>query len=177
MCLSVLPRQADAAPDQSLPQSGGAPAETPDAAEPLELMCLRVHGQEYGLPLDCIQEIRSYQTATALPGQDATVLGVMDLRGQIVALLDLRRLLGLPPAANAAPELRAVVVLVRGRQRLGLVVDEVVDVLPVASGMLRPLPWLAGHAAQRHLRGVVAADARNVLLLDPSPWLDGSARA
>jgi purine-binding chemotaxis protein CheW len=141
------------------------------AGLPLELLCFRAGGQEYGLPLRSIQEIRSYQQATPLPGQGAAVLGVLNLRGQVIALLDLRRLLGIPDDQDADAELRAVVVLVQDEQRLGLVVDEVLDVLPVQPERLRLLPQLPGDFAHRHLRGMVSADERRVLLLDPSPWI------
>lgn len=177
----VLPARAAAAAVPSLQSHGSLiPAVTSPAAvatEPLELLCFRVNGQEYGLPLHSIQEIRSYQTATPLPGQDAAMLGVMDLRGQVIALLDLRSLLGFPPASGEDADLRALVVLVQGEQRLGLLVDEVLDVLPVAPELLRVLPHLPGDFAHQHLRGMVSTGTRHVLLLEPGPWLAAHARA
>lgn len=147
-----------------------------DAAGALELLCFRAGGQEYGLPLRSIQEIRSHQSALPIPGQDTAVLGVLDLRGQVIALLDLRRLLGLPPAPAEDAALRAVIVLVHEERRLGLVVDEVLDVLPVPSQRLRLRPQLPGDFAHRHLRAMVSTEAqRHVLLLDPSPWIAAHA--
>ncbi|UDF36763.1 UNVERIFIED_ORG: chemotaxis protein CheW [Shinella sp. XGS7] len=144
-----------------------------EAAGALELLCFRAGGQEYGLPLRSIQEIRSHQSALPIPGQDSAVLGVLDLRGQVIALLDLRRLLGLPPAPAEDAALRAVIVLVHEERRLGLVVDEVLDVLPVPPQRLRLLPQLPGDFAHRHLRALVSTETqRHVLLLDPSPWID-----
>lgn len=143
----------------------------------LELLCFRAGGQEYGLPLRSIQEIRSHQQATPLPGQDMAVLGVLDLRGQVIALLDLRRLLGFRDAEGTDADLRAVIVLVQNEQRLGLVVDEVLDVLPVQPERLRLLPQLPGDFAHRHLRGMVSSEERRVLLLDPSPWIVAHATA
>lgn len=145
---------------------------------PTELLCFRAAQQVYGLPLDSIQEIRSYQQALPLPGQDSAVLGVLDLRGQVIALLDLRQLLRLPPAPAHEAGLRAVIVLVQGTRRLGLVVDEVQDVLQATAEALRLLPQLPGDFAHRHLRGLVSADAdRQVLVLDPQPWMDRHATA
>lgn len=105
------------------------------------------------------------------------VLGVLDLRGQVIALLDLRRLLGFRDAEGADADLRAVIVLVQNEQRLGLVVDEVLDVLPVQPERLRLLPQLPGDFAHRHLRGMVSSEERRVLLLDPSPWIVAHATA
>lgn len=148
----------------------------PDGDEALELLCFRSGGQEYGLPLRNIQEIRSHQSALPIPGQDTAVLGVLELRGQVIALLDLRRLLGLPPAPAEDAALRAVIVLVQEQRRLGLVVDEVLDVLPVTPQRLRLLPQLPGDFAHRHLRAMVSTDEqRHVLLLDPAPWVASHA--
>lgn len=162
-----------------LPQAGSALIEAPAQAAglPLELLCFRAGGQEYGLPLHSIQEIRSHQQATPLPGQDAAVLGVLDLRGQVIALLDLCRLLNLPMATGEDAELRAVIVLVQHGRCLGLMVDEVLDVLPVAPDRLRLLPQLPGDFAHHYLRGMVSSDERRVLLLDPSLWIAAHATA
>lgn len=158
-----------------LPDAASLSAEG-DAA--LELLCFRAGGQEYGLPLRSIQEIRSHQHALPIPGQDTAVLGVLDLRGQVIALLDLRRLLSLPPAPAEEAALRAVIVLVHEERRLGLVVDEVLDVLPVPPQRLRLLPQLPGDFAHRHLRALVSTETqRHVLLLDPSPWIAAHASA
>jgi len=159
----TFPGGAGADPDAVIPPEG-----------PFELLSVRVGGQEYGLPLPSIQEIRRYQTATPLPGQAAAVLGVMDLRGQVIALLDLRRLLNLPDVAEDDGR-RAVVVLVRDERRLGLVVDEVLDVLRAEPGQFRPLPALPGPFARRHLAGLISADARRVLLLRADDWLAAHA--
>lgn len=141
---------------------------------PIELLCLRVGGQEYGLPLTSIQEIRRYQTATPLPGQSTAVLGVMELRGQVIALLDLRRLLNLPDVAKN-DGLRATVVLVHHGSHLGLVVDEVLDVLPTEPGQFRALPPLPGPLSGRHLIALVSTGERRVLLLRPDDWFAAHA--
>ncbi len=177
MSSTTLAPQAPAI-QRPLAQPGSELVETVTSAGlPLELLCFRVGGQEYGLPLHSIQEIRSHQQATPLPGQDAAVLGVLDLRGQVIALLDLCRLLNLPIATGEDAELRAVVVLVQDGRRLGLMVDEVLDVLPVSPEQLRLLPQLPGDFAHRYLRGMVSSDQRRVLLLDPSMWIAAHATA
>ncbi|MFT7772755.1 chemotaxis protein CheW [Roseateles sp.] len=150
----------------------GAEPFVPDG--PIELLCLRVGGQEYGLPLPSIQEIRRYQTATPLPGQATAVLGVMELRGQVIALLDLRRLLNLPDIAKD-DGLRAVVVLVRDGSLLGLVVDEVLDVLPTEPEQFRAFPTLPGPLTRRHLIGLVSAGERRVLRLRTDDWFAAHA--
>jgi purine-binding chemotaxis protein CheW len=165
LALSDLPRQQDQ-------------PEMLAGDEARELLCFRAGCQEYGLPLRGIQEIRCHQNALPIPGQDTAVLGVLDLRGEVIALLDLRRLLGLPPASAQDAALRAVIVLVHEERRLGLVVDEVLDVLSVSPEQLRLLPQLPGDFSHRHLRALVSTEPqRHVLLLDPNPWIAAHASA
>lgn len=150
-----------------------------DAAEPaaLVLLCFHVDGQEYGLPLSQVREIRRVGNATSRPGRDAAAVGDMNFRGESIALRDLRRLLGLPaaPAMDEDDDPRAVVVLDHQGRHMGLVVDDVVDVLRVLPQELRSLPPLPGDTSPRHLPGVVLAGVRHVLLLDPSDWLAAQA--
>jgi purine-binding chemotaxis protein CheW len=164
--LRELPQVAADSTDVSI-------AESPILDAPVELLCFRLDGQEYGLPLHLIQEIRRYQVPTALPGQDAAALGVLNLRGQVIALMDLRQLLGLSAFRPAVGEedLRAVVVLVHKGRHLGLVVDDVVTVLHAQPEEFRGLPTMPGNTSQRHLRGLILAGARHVLLLHPSEWI------
>lgn len=176
MSFALMPAQAAARPAAHPGFRGELiPASKPPAPSaavgPLEMLCFRAHGQEYGLPLLCIQEIRRYQAATPLPGQAASVLGVLDLRGQVIALYDLRQLLNLPAAGDEDAELRAVVVLVQGEHRIGLLVDEVLDVLAATPPMLHALPAMPSQSAHQHLRGMVTTGERHVLLLDPGAWL------
>lgn len=142
---------------------------------PVELLCLRLDGQEYGLPLPLIQEIRCFQTATPLPGQDSAALGVMSFRGQVIALLDLRRLLGLSDARGKPAGPRAVIVLGHQGRQLGLVVDAVVDVLLAQPSESRSMPRLPGLGPERHIRGLVLTDSRQVLLLHPHAWITAYA--
>lgn len=146
-------------------------------AEPaaLVLLCFHVDGQEYGLPLSRVREIRRIQATSPQPGHDAAAPGAMDFRGEAIALLDLRRLLGLPAAPEATEDLRAAVVLAHQGRHVGLVVDDVVDVLRVRQEELRSLPPLPGDISPRHLPGVVLAGVRHVLLLDPNEWLAACA--
>lgn len=91
--------------------------------------------ETYGIALKQVQEVRSFERPTRMAHAEAWILGVIDLRGLIVPVADLRTRMGLTPGFDG----RTVTVVVNvGRQTFGLVVDAVSDVVTVDH--LRPLP-------------------------------------
>jgi purine-binding chemotaxis protein CheW len=135
-----------------------------DAAGPTEALAFLLDGQEYGIALGCVQEIRSYQPPTRLAGATDDVLGVIDLRGEIVPLIDLRRRLGLPIAEFGASTV--VIVISLGDRRVGIVVDGVDDVLALTPQHVRAMPAMRGGPDQRHLVAIASLDERRVVLMD-----------
>ncbi len=121
-------------------------------------------GEAYALPILAVQEIKGGAPVTRVPNTPAYVRGVMNLRGTIVPVIDLRTRLGLP---EAAPEAFAVivVVMVAGRS-VGLIVDAVSDVLDLAGGDLEPVPEFGGDVDPRFITGVARAGDRLILLLN-----------
>jgi purine-binding chemotaxis protein CheW len=85
---------------------------------------VRAANEQYALPVSDVLEVAELGEVTPVPGAGATVMGVRNLRGQVVPIVDLARVLGLPPAS--APE-RIVIAEDAGR-KAGLAVDEVLGV-------------------------------------------------
>jgi purine-binding chemotaxis protein CheW len=112
-----------------------APAASAAATPPApEVLSLRIGGAAYGIEVGCVREIRAWERPTRLAHAPACVLGVINLRGAIVPIVDPRPLLGgdvAAPASARAPT-PVVVMLGLGRRTLGLAVDAVSDVLPLA---------------------------------------------
>lgn len=105
-------------------------AATPPAPE---VLSLRIGDAAYGIDVGCVQEIRAWERPTRLAHAPACVLGVINLRGAIVPIVDPRPLLGGDFAATAAAHAPTpvVVMLGIGRRTLGLAVDAVSDVRPL----------------------------------------------
>ncbi|MFG6487030.1 chemotaxis protein CheW [Roseateles sp. BYS78W] len=108
---------------------------------PQEVLSSRLGAEDYGIDILAIQEIRRYESPTRIANASGHLLGVMDLRGVIVPIVDLRRLLGLP-AENGSNTVTVVVTLA-GRT-VGLVVDSVSDVVALSAEQIRPRPHLGG---------------------------------
>jgi purine-binding chemotaxis protein CheW len=149
-------------PQATTPESASAALPPGAAAEaPREFLAFRLGAEEYALDILRVQEIRAYEAPTRIAGAGDCVLGVFNLRGVIVPIVDLRRQLRLPPAATDA--FAVVIVLNFGHRLVGLVVDAVSDVIALAPEQWRELPALQ---AAEHLLALGAVGQRLLMLLD-----------
>jgi purine-binding chemotaxis protein CheW len=142
-----------------------------------EYLSFRLGGEEYGIEIMGVREIRAYQVPTRIAGAPAYVRGVIDLRGTIVPIVDLRVRFGMPPAANEASSV--VVIVIIDEQLVGVMVDGVSDVLALTADQVRPAPELASRVGASTIRGLASIADRLLILLDigASVALDPSAVA
>ncbi len=138
-----------------------------DAADHEQYLTFRLANEEYGIAILCVQEIKGWGGATPLPEAPAHLLGVINLRGTVVPIIDLRVRFG-RPATDFGPTTVVIVVRVRseGRARtVGFVVDAVCEVYTVGADAHRPIPdgVTGGQAFARHLALV---DDKLIVLLD-----------
>lgn len=125
-------------------------------------------GVEYGVEILQVQEIRGWDGVTRVPHAPAHVLGVMNLRGTVVPVIDLRARFGLESKTFDGS---TVVIVVRvegtaGAKIAGLVVDAVSEVCDVAADALRPALDLGGGAAASCVTGFATIGDKMVMLLD-----------
>ncbi|HTQ06613.1 MAG TPA: chemotaxis protein CheW [Polyangiaceae bacterium] len=121
-------------------------------------------GLYLGLEARKVQEVLRYQPVTGVPLAPFPVRGLMNMRGQIVLVIDLRRRLDLPEAPE---HVRPVNVLVRGGDGLAsLLVDRVGDVLELAPEAFEPVPDTLSGTARSLLRGAYQLPDRLLLELD-----------
>jgi purine-binding chemotaxis protein CheW len=120
--------------------------------------------EEYGVEILKIQEIKGFSQVTPLPNAPGYVRGVLNLRGTIVPIVDLRKKFHLPEVESTQFTV-IVVVQVQGKT-LGFVVDAVSDVLTVAGDSIQPAPDLHGQLDTSLLSGIAQAGEKLVILLD-----------
>lgn len=128
-----------------------------------EALSFKLGDEEYGISLLCVQEIRSFQVPTRLAGAGEHVLGVIDLRGEVVPLIDLRRRFGLP--AVEFNDITVIIVISLGDRRVGVVADQVNDVVGLSPEQIRPMPAMKGGADQRHLVALASLEEQRTLVL------------
>jgi purine-binding chemotaxis protein CheW len=135
----------------------------PGTAAGGEYLTFRLGAEEYGIDILKVQEIRSYETPTRIANVPDFIKGVVNLRGVIVPIVDLRVKLGCPAEMTA---FTVVIVLnVRGRV-VGAVVDSVSDVLELRGDALRPAPQMSSRLDVGFITGIGSVADRMLILMD-----------
>jgi len=140
--------------------NGNTPAATVDG----EFLTFALGEQQYGVDILKVQEIRGYDGVTAIPNTPAHIKGVINLRGTIVPVLDLRIKFKLAQASYDS--FTVMIILNLAGRIVGAVVDGVSDVVQLAAENIRPAPPLGAGVDARYLVGVGVIDTRMVLLID-----------
>ncbi len=132
--------------------------------------------QEYGVEILRVQEIRSAERATRLPNAPEHVLGVINLRGHVVPVVDLRRRFGLPAVNVQASRVIVVVrVPLAGRDvTAGLLVDSVSEVCSLETATLRPAPPLGNASEAQFIDGLAVSTRGLVIMLDVCRLVEAS---
>jgi purine-binding chemotaxis protein CheW len=120
--------------------------------------------ERYGLEISSVYEIIRPQQITAVPQSPASVEGVINLRGRIIPVVDLRARFGLPEAATGAAS--RVVVCDANGLRVGLMVDGVSEVLMIPDDAVEPTPDVAIGTDTEYVRGVAKLADQMIILLD-----------
>lgn len=120
--------------------------------------------EEYAIDILAVREIRGWTPVTRIPQAPSYVLGVLNLRGAIVPVLDLRLRFGLVREEYSATTV-TVIITVAGRH-FGAVVDGVSDVLDVEASSIKPVPDMGTAVDTEYLKGLTSVGQRMVLLLD-----------
>jgi purine-binding chemotaxis protein CheW len=136
-------------------------ASTPDATQ---YLTFSLGEQEYGVPILNVQEIKGFTPTTPIPNTPAFVKGVMNLRGTIIPVIDLRARLALAGAEYTA--FTVVVVLAIDAMVVGAVVDAVSDVLTIPDADVQRAPDFGADADVRFVAGIAQAAGRLIVLLD-----------
>ncbi|MFK7759279.1 MAG: chemotaxis protein CheW [Phycisphaerales bacterium] len=134
------------------------------SGEPLRLVSFNVGNEQFAVDILSVQEINRMMELTEVPQSPPGVCGVINLRGQIVPVLDLRTRLGLEktPYSEAS---RIIVVEVRSTT-VGFIVDEVHEVLKIERSTVEPTPEITTQAQSKYILGVAKLDNSLLMLLD-----------
>lgn len=151
--------------NQVVRHEGGAVAVKSHGPASGEYLTFRLGAEEYGIDILKVQEIRSYEPPTRIANSPDFIKGVVNLRGVIVPIVDLRLKLGCPTAEYNS--FTVVIVLNVKSRVVGAVVDSVSDVLELSRDVIRPAPELNASAVDTSfITGIGAVSDRMLILMD-----------
>lgn len=134
------------------------------SAKALEFLVFRLGDEEYGVEIQRVREIRDYDGVTRIANAPEHIKGVVNLRGLIVPIVDMRIRFGLGNQID--DQFTVVIVLNVGDRVVGIVVDSVSDVTTLPSDVIKPLPDLGGAVGARQVTGLGTIDERMIILVN-----------
>ena len=137
-----------------------------------EFLSFRLAAEEYAVDILQVREIRACEAVTQLPESPAFVKGVINLRGSIVPIVDLRLKLGHKDGFDANT---VMIILNIAEQLVGIVVDAVCDVVALLPDQIRPAPDVGGAIEAGVIRGLAPLDGRMLIVVDIALLLSSRA--
>lgn len=129
-----------------------------------EYLTFRLGSEEYGLNILNVQEIRGYDAVTKIANSPAFIKGVINMRGVIVPIIDMRIRFNLGEATYN--DMTVVIILNIGRRVIGMVVDAVSDVTSLKNEQVRPAPDFGAVLDTAYIDGLATADERTIIVID-----------
>jgi purine-binding chemotaxis protein CheW len=133
-------------------------------------------GEEYGVDILRVQEIKGWEKVTPLPNTCDYIQGVINLRGFVIPIVNLRRRFGRPDVERSATTV-VIVLKVRsgaGERTMGFIADAVSDVYAVNASQLRPPPDFGQSAQIQFVKALATVDNKMVILLDVDQLVDNN---
>jgi purine-binding chemotaxis protein CheW len=134
------------------------------ATAPLEFLAFRLGEEEYGVDIQKVQELRGYDAVTRIANAPDFIKGVVNLRGIIVPIIDMRVKFNL--GAPTYDQFTVVIILNVAERVIGMVVDSVSDVITLTEEQIKPAPEMGAALDTDHLIGLATLDNRMLILVD-----------
>jgi purine-binding chemotaxis protein CheW len=131
--------------------------------ETVKVIVFQLKNEEYGIPVEYVGSIERLQTITRVPGTPDFVKGVINLRGVITPVIDLRERFGIEEAEHSEAS-RIIIVTIEDKE-VGIIVDSANDVIDIETGLIEPPPEVIGAVSVDYIEGVAKLDKRLLILL------------
>lgn len=136
------------------------------AAEVTQLVNFRLGSEEFGVDITSVREITRVANITRIPESSSFIHGVMNLRGQVIAVIDLAKRFGIPSREKPSQSARIVVAEI-GKHTIGILVDEVSEVAKLSEEDIEPAPEvIQGKGKRDYIKGVGKLGERLIVILD-----------
>lgn len=164
---------------QSQPAETGARQGKQDTGQMRQYLSFLLGGEEYAVDILRVREIRGWEGATPVPNMPRYIKGMINLRGAIVPIVDLRERFSLEHAPYGPTTVVIVLQVVTGEKErtMGIVVDAVSEVHDIPDAELRSAPDFGGAVDTAFVRGLSTVDGKMVIILDIDELLGSGALA
>ncbi|WP_181348718.1 chemotaxis protein CheW [Thalassobacillus sp. CUG 92003] len=135
-----------------------------ETSQHLKVIVFQLQDEEYAVPVEQVGSIERVQNITRVPRTEAFVKGVINLRGVVTPIIDLRSRFDLP-AAEYTNATRIIIVSI-GETNVGLIVDSANDVIDIPESSIEPPPEIVGDLEVEYLQGVAKLEKRLLILLN-----------
>src|SRR6202163_2406379 len=139
-----------------------------------QVVIFQLGSEEYGVDIAQVQEINRMVAVTHVPRAPEFMEGVINLRGQLIPIIDLRARFGMPRAEHSKNT--RIVVTEIGTKRVGMVVDSVSEVLRLPVEQIEPAPEMISGVDTEYIRGVGKIEDRLIILLDLGKIVTGAEK-
>jgi purine-binding chemotaxis protein CheW len=139
-----------------------------------QVVSFKLGSEEYGVDIAQVQEINRMVAVTHVPRAPQFMEGVINLRGQLIPIIDLRSRFGMPRAEHTKNT--RIVVTEIGAKRVGMVVDSVSEVLRLPVEHIEPAPEMITGVDTEYIRGVGKIEDRLIILLDLAKIISGAEK-
>jgi len=142
----------------------GSSAAARAAAAPTQIISFAIGDDQYGVDIMAVREIKGWSEITHLPRQPESVRGVLNLRGAIVPIVDLRCRFG--QGLTEATPIHVVIIVQVGTRQVGLLADRVLDIVSFDATQIQPVPKIAQASRVDFLSGLVTVESALIALID-----------
>lgn len=145
----------------------------------LQWVTFRLEDETYAINVMQVQEVLRVTEIAPVPGAPVFVLGIINLRGNVVTVIDARKRIGLP--SKEMDDDTRIVIIEAGEQVVGIVVDAVAEVMYVNESEIEAAPSVGNDDSSKYIQGVVSRDNQITILMDlnklltEEEWLELSA--
>jgi len=143
-------------------------------SDTVQVVSFKLGSEEYGVDIAQVQEINRMVAVTHVPRAPQFMEGVINLRGQLIPIIDLRTRFGMPRAEHTKNT--RIVVTEIGTKRVGMVVDSVSEVLRLPVDHIEPAPEMITGVDTEYIRGVGKIEDRLIILLDLAKIISGAEK-
>jgi purine-binding chemotaxis protein CheW len=158
------------AADPSIADPTRHDAQSDAAAGPADFISFAIGNDQYGVDIMAVREIKEWSRSTPLPGQPDYMRGVLNLRGVMIPIIDLRCRFG-QGLTDASP-MHIVIVVQVGGKTVGLLADQVLDIIEVNGEQIQPVPQISRDRRADFLSGLVTVEAAMIALINLNSLLD-----